>query len=33
MTKVTRCLAKLGGFVKRKDQPYADRAVIVTLSQ
>jgi len=33
MTKVTRFLAKVGGFIKRKDQPYADRAVVVTLSQ
>ena len=33
MTKVTRFLAKVGGFVKRKDQPYADRAVVVTLSE
>ena len=32
MTKVTRFLAKVGGFVKRKDQPYADRGVVVTLS-
>jgi len=31
MTKVTRFLAKVGGFVKRKDQPYADRGVVVTL--
>ena len=30
MTKITRSLAKLGGFVKRKPQPYADRGVIVT---
>jgi PPOX class probable F420-dependent enzyme len=33
MTKVTRSLAKIGGFVKRKSQPYADRAVVVTLSE
>ena len=33
MTKVTRFLAKVGGFVKRKDQPYADRGVVVTLSE
>ena len=33
MTKITRFLAKVGGFVKRKDQPYADRAVVVTLSE
>jgi len=33
MTKVTRFLAKVGGFVKRKTQPYADRGVVITLSQ
>jgi len=33
MTKVTRFLAKVGGFVKRKKQPYADCAVVVTLSE
>ena len=33
MTKVTRFLAKIGGFVKRKDQPYADRGVVVTLAE
>jgi hypothetical protein len=33
MTKITRALAKVGGFVKRKDQPYADRAVVVTLEE
>ena len=32
MTKVTRLLAKVGGFVKRKQQPYADRGVIITLA-
>jgi len=32
MTKVTRLLAKIGGFVKRKKQPYADRGVVVTLN-
>jgi len=32
MTKLTRFLAKVGGFVKRKPQPYADRAVVVTLA-
>ena len=32
MTKVTRFLAKIGGIVKRKKQPYADRAVVVTLA-
>ena len=31
MTKVTRLLGKVGGFVKRKPIPYADRGVIVTL--
>jgi len=33
MTKVTRFLAKVGGFIKRKDQPYADRGVVITLSK
>ena len=33
MTKFTRFLAKIGGFVKRKDQPYADRGVVVTLAE
>jgi PPOX class probable F420-dependent enzyme len=33
MTKVTRLLAKIGGFIKRKDQPYADRGVVVTLAE
>jgi PPOX class probable F420-dependent enzyme len=33
MTKLTRFLAKVGGFVKRKHQPYADCAVVVTLSE
>ena len=32
MTKVTRFLAKVGGIVKRKQQPYADRGVVVTLT-
>jgi uncharacterized protein len=32
MTKITRFLAKVGGFVKRKPRPYADRGVIVTLT-
>ena len=31
MTKLTRLFAKIGGFVKRKQIPYADRGVIVTL--
>ena len=30
-TKVTKGLAKIGGWVKRKPFPYADRGVIVTL--
>ena len=33
MTKLTRFLAKVGGILKRKDQPYADRGVVVTLSE
>ena len=33
MTKVTRFLAKVGGFVKRKQQPYADRGVVITLAE
>jgi PPOX class probable F420-dependent enzyme len=33
MTKVTRLLAKVGGFVKRKDQPYADCGVVVTITE
>jgi len=33
MTKLTRVLAKIGGFVKRKDQPYADRGVVITLNE
>ncbi len=32
MTKVTRVLAKVGGFVKRKEQPYADCGVVVTIT-
>lgn len=32
MTKITRLLAKVGGVVKRKKQPYADCAVVMTLS-
>ena len=31
MRHITKVLAKLGGIVKRKRQPYADRAVIVRL--
>ena len=33
MTKITRLMARVGGFVKRKNQPYADRGVVVTLSE
>ena len=33
MTKMARFLGKAGALVKRKDQPYADRAVVVTLSE
>jgi uncharacterized protein len=33
MTKITRFLAKVGGWIKRKKQPYADRAVVVTLTE
>ena len=33
MTKLTRFLAKVGGLVKRKNQPYADRGVVVTLAE
>ena len=32
MTKVTKFLAKVGGFVTRKPFPYGDRGVIVTLA-
>ena len=32
MTKVTKVLAKLGGIVKRKQLPYADRGVVLTLA-
>lgn len=31
MTKVTRLLAKVGGIVKRKKQPYADCAVVISI--
>ena len=31
MTKLPRLLAKVGGFVKRKQIPSADRGVVVTL--
>jgi len=33
MVKITRFLAKVGGIVKRKKQPYADRAVVITLAE
>ncbi|NMN98651.1 PPOX class F420-dependent oxidoreductase [Antrihabitans stalactiti] len=29
--KITRGLAKLGGWIKRKPFPYADRGVVITL--
>lgn len=29
---VTKALAKLGGLIKRKRQPYADRVIVVDLS-
>jgi uncharacterized protein len=32
MTKVTKVLAKIGGIVKRKQRPYADRGVVITLA-
>ena len=32
MTKVTRLLAKVGGVVKRKKQPYADCAVVISIT-
>jgi PPOX class probable F420-dependent enzyme len=32
MTKITRFLSKVGGFIKRNKQPYADRGVVVTLA-
>ena len=30
MTQITKFLAKVGGIVKRKKQPYGDRGVIIT---
>ncbi len=33
MTKVTRVLATVGGVIKRKKQPYADCAVVITITQ
>ena len=32
MTKVTKLLAKIGGVVKRKQIPYGDRGVVITLA-
>lgn len=32
MTNVTRVLAKIGAFIKRKKHPYADTGVVITLS-
>jgi hypothetical protein len=29
-TKVTKALARIGGLIKRRHQPYADRGVVVT---
>ncbi len=31
MTKITKFLAKVGGIVKRKQIPYGDRGVLITL--
>jgi PPOX class probable F420-dependent enzyme len=31
MRHITKVLAKIGGIIKRKSQPYADRAVVVRL--
>ena len=31
MTNITKFLAKVGGFVKRKQIPYGDRGVLITL--
>ncbi len=31
MTKITKFLAKIGGIVKRKQIPYGDRGVLITL--
>ena len=31
MTKVTKFLAKIGGIIKRKQIPYGDRGVLITL--
>lgn len=32
MVNLTRLLSKIGAFVKRKEQPYADTGVVITLS-
>ncbi len=32
MVPISKAFAKIGGFVKRKKQPYADRGVVVTPS-
>lgn len=32
MTQITKFLAKVGGFVKRKKQPYGDRGIVITLN-
>lgn len=32
MVHITKFLARVGGWVKRKKQPYGDRGVLVTLS-
>jgi uncharacterized protein len=31
MTKLTKIFAKVGGFIKRKQIPYGDRGVVITL--
>ena len=33
MTKVTRALGTVGGVLKRKKQPYADCAVVITITE
>jgi uncharacterized protein len=32
MVKLTRLLSRIGAFVKRKEQPYADTGVVITLA-
>jgi len=32
MTKITKLLGSIGGFIKRKKIPYGDRGVVVTLT-